>query len=86
MMEWDEGKRQKTLIERGLDFADIALVDWDDAITLEDIRHQYGETRYITFAQIHNGLCVIAGCYRGENIRVISLRKANDREIVRYGR
>lgn len=27
--EWDENKRQKTLLQRGIDFIDAALV-WDD--------------------------------------------------------
>ena len=41
-IEWDEDKRQKTLRERGLDFADVALVDWDEAIFIPDTRQDYG--------------------------------------------
>lgn len=84
-IEWDNKKRDKTLSERGLDFADVALIDWDEALTVEDTRLEYGETRYITFAEIHGRLCVIAWCYRGDAIRVISMRKANSREVKRYG-
>ena len=36
--DWHEPKRQKTLAERGLDFADIASVNWDEAITIADTR------------------------------------------------
>ena len=36
--DWHEPKRQKTLAERGLDFADIASVNWDEAIAIADTR------------------------------------------------
>lgn len=85
-IEWDNAKRIKTLEERGLDFADVALIDWDRALTAEDARKPYPETRYVTFAEIKGRLCVLAWCYRGEAIRVISLRKANAREVKRYGK
>lgn len=79
-IEWDEDKRQQTLRERGLDFADVALVDWDEALTLEDTRQVYAEQRFITYAPIRDRLCVIAWCFRGSSMRVFSLRKANNRE------
>ncbi|MCV6597162.1 MAG: BrnT family toxin [Mangrovicoccus sp.] len=83
-MEWDETKRALTLSERGLDFADFAKVDWERAVTLEDTRQDYAETRYVTVAPILGRLCVVAWCYRGEAMRVISMRKANAREVKRY--
>lgn len=83
-LEWDEEKRSRTVQERGLDFADVALIDWDQALTQEDARQAYPETRFVTFAPIGNCLCVVAWCYRGEVMRVISLRKANARERKRY--
>lgn len=83
-IEWDERKRQKTLRERGLDFADVALVDWEASLTLQDTRRDYGEVRYITYAKIDSRLCVIAWCYREDVLRVVSLRKANRREMKRH--
>lgn len=83
-LDWDEAKRQITLAERGLDFADAALIDWDAALTIEDLRKPYPEARYITFAAIKGRLCVVAWCWRRTAIRVISLRKANAREEKRY--
>ena len=80
MIEWDDDKRNETLRERGLDFAEIATVD------MEDMRQPYPETRYVTYAPIHGRMCVFAWCYRGGNIRVMSLRKANDREVRKYDR
>lgn len=83
-IEWDNNKRDTTLQERGLDFADVTLINWDDALTLTDSRNEYGETRYVTVSLIHNRLCVVAWCYRGDAMRVISMRKANKREVKRY--
>ncbi len=79
-IEWDNDKRDWTLRERGLDFADVASIDWETALTVEDVRGDYRETRYVTMAPIHGRLCVVAWCYRGDALRVISLRKANKRE------
>ena len=84
-LDWDEAKRNWTLRERGLDFADAALIDWDQALTLEDARQGYPETRFITFAPIKGRLCVLAWCYRNGAMRIISMRKANAREVKKYG-
>ena len=83
-LERDDRKRNKALAERGLDFADVAWVDRDTAFTLEDTRADYAEARFVTMAQIHNRLCVFAWRQRGEAFRVISLRKANERERTKY--
>ena len=83
-LEWDDKKRSKALAERGLDFADVAWVDWDTAFTVEDARVDYAEARFVTMAPINNRLCVFAWCQRGEALRVISLRKANERERNKY--
>ena len=84
-LEWDEAKRIATIRERGLDFADVAQIDWDTADTREDTRSQYGEARYVTLAPIDGRLFVVVWCEREDSMRVISLRKANDRERRRYG-
>jgi uncharacterized protein len=83
-VEWDDKKRSNALAERGLDFADVAGVDWATAFTVEDARLDYAEARFVTMAPINNRLCVFAWCQRGEALRVISLRKANKRERNKY--
>ncbi|PID95786.1 MAG: hypothetical protein CSA85_00505 [Alphaproteobacteria bacterium] len=83
-LEWNETKHSETLAERGLDFADVAALDWDTALTIEDTRKPYPEVRYVTMGYIKGRLCVVAWCYRGDAIRVISLRKANSREVRKY--
>ena len=82
--EWDQAKREKTLRERGLDFAHVEAADWDAALTEQDTRGAYGEDRFVSLVLIHGRLCVVAWCVRGDALRVISLRKANARERKRY--
>lgn len=81
-LTWDEAKRQATLDERGLDFADAG--DVFDAsnynYTTQDMRFDYGESRYISFGLIGARLCVVVWTPRGAARHVISMRKANDRE------
>lgn len=83
-LEWDEAKRRATLSERGLDFADVARIDWDTAITIEDVRQEYVEERSVTTGMLDGRLVIVAWCWRGDRMRVISLRKANSREIRKY--
>jgi len=83
-IEWDEAKRKATLNKRGLDFASVADADWDEALTVEDSRTDYGETRFVSLIPIHNRLCVVAWCMRGKNLRIISLRKASAKERKRH--
>jgi uncharacterized DUF497 family protein len=85
-LEWDDEKRERTLAERGLDFADVALVDWSAALTAQDTRVDYREQRFVTIAPILDRLCVFAWCWREPAMRIISLRKANDRERKRYAK
>jgi uncharacterized protein len=59
MNSWDEAKRQATLRERGLDFADADLVFEGKSITLPDDRQDYGEARFITAGWLHARFVVI---------------------------
>jgi uncharacterized DUF497 family protein len=45
---FDPSKRARTLAERGLDFADAALIFAGLHATLEDVRRDYGEKRFIS--------------------------------------
>ncbi|MEW9918855.1 BrnT family toxin [Marimonas sp. MJW-29] len=85
-MEWDEEKRQQTLFERGIDFAIIARLDWDTAEVIADDRRDYGEQRLRVTGLIEGRLHVAVVTPRPDALRVISLRKANEREKRRWAR
>jgi len=83
-LEWDEPKRQSTLAERGLDFADAEVIFASKCITMPDTRRDYGEIRYLTFGELFGRLVVISWTWRGNTVHVISMRKANEHEIKAY--
>jgi hypothetical protein len=80
----DSAKRAKTLAERGLDFADAALVFAGATLTLLDDRQDYGEARYQTYGLLRGRLVMIVWTPRGTDRHVISMRKCNAREKARY--
>jgi uncharacterized DUF497 family protein len=85
-IEFDPQKRLQTLIARGLDFARAEEVFADAAATLEDARWHYGEHRYITYGFLDDRLTVLVWTKRDKKMRVISMRKANEREKKKYQR
>ena len=84
LIEFDEVKRDKTLTERGMDFGRAGEVFAGRHFTAEDLRADYGEPRFITAGQLDGRMVVLIWTPRGEARRIISMRKANDREQARY--
>jgi len=82
---FDPAKREKTLAERGLDFADAALVFAGDTLEVEDDRKDYAEVRIICFGALAGRMVVIGYTPRGADRHVFSMRKANEREKDRIG-
>lgn len=83
-LTWDETKRQATLVNRGLDFADAALVFLGAVFQFEDTRKDYGEKRMNTFGLLQQSFVVLVWTLRGADRRIISMRYANEREIAKY--
>ncbi|KVD73417.1 hypothetical protein WS62_08550 [Burkholderia sp. ABCPW 14] len=83
-LEYNPNKRDKTLTERGLDFARAVEVFAGHHFTLEDTREDYVESRYITVGTLDGRMIVMVWTPRGEARRIISMRKANDREQASY--
>ncbi|WFR81348.1 BrnT family toxin [Janthinobacterium rivuli] len=81
---FDAAKREKTLRERGLDFARAHEVFDGLTITLPDQRQDYGEPRFITAGWLDERLIVLVWTPRGLARRIISMRKANERESAKY--
>ena len=79
-IEFDEGKRASTLRNHGLDMARAPDVLAGPTLTVADNRRNYGETRYITIGLLDEKMVVLVWTPRGKMLRIISLRKANDRE------
>ena len=83
-IEFDADKREKTLVERGLDFARASEVFSGVTVTAEDARFDYGELRFATIGVLDGRMVVMVWTPRGESRRIISMRKANEREIEKF--
>ena len=80
---FDPVKRAKTLTERGLDFADAALIFAGVTVEIEDTRKNYGEKRVICYGLLAGRVVVVGYTPRGADRHVFSMRKANEREKAR---
>lgn len=56
----------------------------ETAVVCEDTRKEYAEQRFEATGYIGDRLHVMVYCLRSDSVRVISLRKANAREVKRY--
>ncbi len=84
LIEFDSAKREQTLINRGLDFADAPKIFSGKHFTLADVRADYGEQRFISVGKLVDRIVVLIWTPRGEVRRIISMRYANEREKTRY--
>lgn len=82
-VRFDTRKSDRNANERGISFDGAREFDWSTARIAEDVRVDYGEQRYIAIGYINLRLHVPVSTSRGADVHVISLRKANRREIRR---
>src|SRR5712672_1272951 len=76
--EREESARAGHLVRIGAGF------EWNSALLVEDLRKDYGERRFQALGLIGNRLHVMVFTPRANKAHVISLRKANKREVKRY--
>lgn len=81
---WDDAKAQSNLAKHGLAFADAMDFDWSTAFVEADQRYAYGEHRYRAYGPLYGRIVVLVFTMRSGACRIISLRKANSREVRRY--
>jgi len=83
-LEFDPSKRTRTLEVRGLDMARANEVFAGQHQSFDDVRHAE-ESRQITAGWLDGRMVVMVWTQRGDARRIISMRKANEREQARYG-
>jgi len=81
---FDTNKDKANIEKHGVSLADASGFEWDDAVTWEDERKDYNEARMCAIGYIGNRLYYVVYVDRDEARRIISLRKANMREVKRY--
>ncbi len=80
----DPAKSERNMRERGIAFTAAEAFEFDTAIVAVDDRKDYGEIREVALGFIGARLHVLVFTMRGAACHVISLRKANKREIRSY--
>jgi uncharacterized protein len=83
-IEFDPAKDAANLAKHGVSLALARELDWEAALVWVDDRFEYGEPRIIALAPKTKILYYVAFVNRGEVRRIISLRRANRREVRRY--
>lgn len=83
-IDFDPAKNERNIRERGLSFERVAEFDFETAAYEVDARRDYGEVRIRAFGFLGGRLHALVFVETAAGIRVISLRKANKREVRRY--
>jgi uncharacterized DUF497 family protein len=83
-IEFDTAKRETILAERRIDMSRAQEVFAGPIWTLVDDREDYGEARYMTYGYLDQRMVFLAWTYRGIRRRIITIRKANEREQRKY--
>jgi uncharacterized DUF497 family protein len=81
---WDEAKRRANLQKHGLDFVDAEKVFDSPLVLIEDTREAYDEQRMIGIGLLDFLVVLIVHVESDEEIRVISMRKADSDETDLY--
>ena len=85
--EFDPVKSEENVRRRGLPFEFAPLIFEGPFIEEEDSRYSYGESRFVAtgpIAEFGERMFVVVYTWRETARRIVSFRKANDREIRKY--
>lgn len=82
--EFDPSKDEANQEKHGLSLGLAPELEWEAALEWRDIRKDYGEDRFVALAPTDGVLYFVAYVDRGNVRRIISLRRANRREVARY--
>ena len=84
--EWDGEKAEQNLKKHEVSFEEAATVFGDPlSITIDDLLHSEDEDRFVTIGEsFQRRLLVVVHTDRGDNIRIVSSRRATRRERENY--
>ena len=80
----DAAKDIENRRKHGISLTEAASMDWDAVLLWQDTRRDYGEIRMVALGPIGDRLYCVVFVDRDSDRRVISLRKANQREFGHY--
>ena len=79
-VSFDPLKRERTLTERGLDFAHAPGLFAGRTLTLPDEQFDYGESRFQTYGFLAGRVVMVVWTPRDDGRHVISMRHCHERE------
>jgi uncharacterized protein len=82
--EWDEAKYAANLLKHRIGFELVYQFDWSKAVFQPDLRYDYGEDRLVAYGRIDGQGHAIVYVRRGDRVRIISIRRAHDKEMDHY--
>jgi hypothetical protein len=85
-IEFDPAKNERNIRKRGLSFERAREFEFETAVYFIDDQRDYGETRRLAVGYLDRRLHVLCFVETEGGIRVISFRKANRREALKYGK
>jgi len=84
MILWDETKRQVNLVKHGIDCVGAEAIFDEFMLIREDDRIADGEVRFRALGVKAGRVAGVVYTERGEDVRIISIRKATTYETERY--
>ena len=84
LIEFDSAKDRANQDKHGLSLAFAKELDWDSALVWVDVRRDHGEMRMVALAPQTGILYFVVFVDRAPSRRIISLRRANRREVKHY--
>lgn len=81
---FDPAKDASNQRKHGVSLLLAEEIDWPEVLAKPDTRRDYGEVREIGYTVISDRLYCVVFTQRGDKMHVISLRKANSREVRNY--
>ncbi|MDP1765274.1 MAG: BrnT family toxin [Methylotenera sp.] len=81
--EFDETKSQANLLKHGINFVDAQDL-WNDPSLLEIPAKTEDEPRYLMIGLINTKHWSAVITYRGDNVRLISVRRSRTEEVALY--
>ena len=83
-IEFDPKKDASNFAKHGVNLSLAQELNWDMLLAVKDFRNDYGEIRWIGYAPIRDRVYCVVFTERSRVYRIISLRKANKREVKSY--
>jgi hypothetical protein len=85
-VSYDHRKDASNQAKHGVSLALSVILEWETLLAMPDRRHDYGEPRQIGYLLMGERLYCVVFTDRGTTRRIISLRKANNREKALYAK